>query len=237
MLCGGLGTRLRAAVADRPKVLAPVAGAPFLLHQLRFLARAGARHVVLATGYLGEQVEAWAADHAPDGLRVRCVREREPLGTGGALAHAARAAGLAGPFVALNGDTFFGGDPGALVEAHRRAGAEATLALAHVPEAARYGRVAFVPDDDTGAPVRVTGFAEKGAAGPGWINAGVYVLGPPTVEALPEGRAVSLEREVFPGLAARGALAALRFPAAPFLDIGTPEDYARAPGVLATLGR
>lgn len=235
MLCGGLGTRLRAAVADRPKVLAPVAGAPFLHHQLRFLARVGARRVVLATGYLGEQVEAWAAAHAPEGLDVRCVQEREPLGTGGALAHAARATGIAEPFLALNGDTFFGGDPGALVEAHRRAGAEATLALAHVPDAARYGRVTFEAADEE-APVRVTGFAEKGAAGVGWINAGVYVLGPAVLAAVPEGRAVSLEREVFPGLAARGALAALRFPGAPFLDIGTPEDYAGATGVLAALG-
>ncbi|NNF57900.1 MAG: NTP transferase domain-containing protein [Rhodothermaceae bacterium] len=231
ILAGGLGTRLRSVVADRPKVLAPVAGQPFLGHLLRRLAAEGVHDVVLSTGYLGEQIAAFVETHAPEDVRVRCVQETTPLGTGGALAHAARHAGLDTPFVAMNGDTFFGGAVITLVEAHRNApGAEATLALARVTHADRYGRVLFAasPDD----PVRVTGFAEKDTAGTGekpvWINAGVYVLAPSVLGSIPPNEKVSLERVVFPELVARGTLWARRFPDAPFLDIGTPEDYARA---------
>ena len=95
VLAGGLGTRLRSVVADRPKVLAPIAGAPFLAHLIRHLRAEGVRDVVLATGHLSEQVEAFVAADAPDGMRVQCVREDEPLGTGGADSGTADS-GLAG---------------------------------------------------------------------------------------------------------------------------------------------
>ena len=85
VLCGGLGTRLRAAVADRPKVLAPVDGVPFLDYLLAHLARQGFTDVVLATGYLGEMVEDHAGDGSRHGVRARYAREPKPLGTGGAI--------------------------------------------------------------------------------------------------------------------------------------------------------
>lgn len=226
VLAGGLGTRLRSVLADRPKVLAPVGGAPFLAHLLRHLGAQGVSEVVLATGHLGDQVEAFVEAEAPETLRVRCVREEEPLGTGGALAFAARSTGVDGPFFALNGDTFFGGRLGALADAHLRAGAAVTMALAHVADASRYGRVMVDAAD------RVVGFEEKReGAGPAWINAGVYVLGPSLVAAIPQGRNVSLERDVFPRWIGRG-LYGCCFPDARFLDIGTPDDYARAEQML-----
>ena len=237
ILAGGLGARLQSVVGDRPKVLAPVAGRPFLQHLLKHLAAEGVGEVVLSTGHLGEQVEAFVAEHSPDGMSVRCIRESSPLGTGGALAFAAKEAEIQGPFVAMNGDTFFGGSVAELVEVHSTTPeAKATIALARVDSAGRYGRVLF-DEDEAGAPVRVTGFAEKEApvseatapaAGPAWINAGVYVLAPGAPADVPSGERVSLERVVFPQLVEEGALWALRFPDAPFLDIGTPEDYARA---------
>ena len=224
VLAGGLGTRLRSVVADRPKVLAPVAGAPFLRHLLRHLGAEGVHDVILATGHLGEQVEAFVEAGVPDGMRVRCVREEEPLGTGGALALASRSSGVDGPFFVLNGDTFFGGRLGALAEAHPNAGV--TMALAHVDDASRYGRVRLDGD-------RVDGFEEKRErAGPAWINAGVYVLSPEVVTGIEAGAFVSLERDVFPGLVASGDVRAVTFPEAAFLDIGTPEDFARAEAVL-----
>ena len=227
VLCGGLGTRLRSVVADRPKVLAPVDGRPFLGYLFDHLQREGLTDVVLATGYLGEQVEAFAAEHAPDGMRVRCVQEREPLGTAGALAFAAREAGLAGPFLALNGDTFFGGSLRKLADAHA-ATCAATLALVEVADASRYGRV--IVDEGSG---RVERFEEKGAAaGTAWITAGAYVLETDVLDGLQKG---SLEREIFPVLAAQGRLGARPFPDALFLDIGTPADFARAPEALQHL--
>ena len=229
VLAGGLGTRLRSVVADRPKVLAPVAGEPFLVHLLRQLERSGVGEVVLATGHGGDQVEAFL-DRSPwSGGEVRGVREEEPLGTGGALAFALRKAGIDRPFLALNGDTFFGGDLRQLDQSD----APITLALARVPDARRFGRVALAEGTD---PVQITGFEEKGATtGPAWINAGVYRIYPDALAGIEPDTFVSFERDVMPALVARGEVSAVRFPEAPFLDIGTPEDYDRAADVLATL--
>ena len=236
ILAGGFGTRLRSVVGDRPKVLAPLAGRPFLHHLLSRLADERVSDVVLSTGYLGEQVEAFAAEHVLSGMRVRCVHEPEPLGTGGAVAFAAAEAEIGGPFVAMNGDTFFGGSVAELVNAHETVPmAEAMIAMARVDAADRYGRVLF-DEAEGNAPVCVTGFVEKGTgvleAGPVWINAGVYVLTPLALAHVPTGERVSLERVVFPHLAEEGALWALRYSSGRFLDIGTPEDYARATRML-----
>jgi D-glycero-alpha-D-manno-heptose 1-phosphate guanylyltransferase len=228
VLCGGLGTRLRPVVSDRPKVLAEVAGRPFLGWLLDHLRREGAREVVLSAGHLAGQVEAFVAAEAPAGLAVRTVVEPQPLGTGGALRHASAAAGIAGPFLALNGDTFFSGSLARLAAEHAARGAAATLALVRVPHAGRYGAVRF----DAAAGV-VEAFEEKGAAGPGWINAGAYALAPDALAALVPGRPASFERDVLPGLVARVRVAAVPYPDAAFLDIGTPADYARAAALLA----
>lgn len=230
ILCGGLGTRLRPAVSDRPKVLAPVAGEPFLGHLLAHLERQGVQEVVLSTGYLGEQIAEYAGNGAHWDLRIRYAEEPEPLGTGGALRFAAKTARLDEAFIAMNGDTFFSGNLKWLIEAHETREAVATLALVEVEEDTRYGTV---ETDETGA---VTAFWEKEAArtAPAWINAGVYVLGPALIAMIPEGK-VSLERDVFPRFVGRG-LYGSAFPDADFLDIGTPEDYGRAATVLERSG-
>ncbi len=218
-------------VAGRPKVLAPVLGRPFLAHLLEALAAQGVREVVVSTGHLGEQVEAFVAGERWGGLRVRCVREEAPLGTAGALRFAAAAAGVEGPFVAMNGDTWLGGPLAELAAFHRaRSGAVVSLALARVPSTDRYGRVEL--DPATGA---VRGFVEKAPGqGPGWINAGVYLLAPGALAGIAPGAPASLERDVLPPLVGAG-LYGCPLPGAPFLDIGTPEDYARADRVLAGL--
>lgn len=226
VLCGGLGTRLRSAVADRPKVLAPVAGHPFLHHLLVRLRRQGYADVALGTGYRGEMVEAYAGDGSAWDVRLRYAREPEPMGTGGAVRHAVDALGLDGPLLVLNGDTFFDAPLDDLVVFHRAREAAASLALARVPDGRRYGAVDVDP-----ATGRVRAFVEKGAAeGPAWINAGVYVLAPALLDALP-GEPHSLERDVFARCAGRD-LYARPFAEAAFLDIGTPDDYARAEAVL-----
>ncbi|HMB93038.1 MAG TPA: nucleotidyltransferase family protein [Rhodothermales bacterium] len=229
ILCGGLGTRLRGVVDDRPKVLAPVAGEPFLGYLLDHLQGQGISDIVLSTGHLGELVEDYVGSGDRWGVRVRCVREPEPLGTGGALRFVADALDVQEPFLVLNGDTFFSDALSQLVDFHAmRPEAQATLALVEVMQAARYGTVEADPKTGT-----VTAFLEKqpGRAGSAWINAGVYVLDPSLLSTIPPGRNVSLERDVFPRRIGRG-LYACPFPDATFLDIGTPEDYARASQVL-----
>lgn len=220
VLCGGLGTRLRDAVADVPKVLAPIAGRPFLDLFIGALHRGGIRRIVLLAGHLADQVEAHVRGPLrrafPD-IEVQISIEPAPLGTAGALAHARQL--VDGTFLLLNGDTYIELDAGAMVAAHRRTGALVTIAAVSVPDAGRYGALDVTGDG------RVRGFREKGVAGPGQVNAGIYVLEPRVLDAIPAGRAVSLERETLPALlAAREPVHAMPLPGS-FVDIGTPESW------------
>jgi NDP-sugar pyrophosphorylase family protein len=228
ILAGGLGTRLRGLLPDTPKVLAPVLGRPFLAFLLDALDAAGARRVTLCTGYQADKVEQ-AFGLTYKGLTLRYSREEQPLGTGGALRRAA-AAQDGERFLALNGDSFVACDLAAFDAWHNEHGFAAALVLARVDDAARFGTV---DADERGA---VRGFHEKqGRAEPGWINAGVYLLGRELLLGLPEQGAVSIERDAFPHWLGRG-LGGYRVDA-PFLDIGTPESLARAEAFLAGLPR
>ncbi len=218
ILVGGLGTRLRAQLPDRPKALAEVAGRPFLSYQLDRLSAKGVHDVVLCTGYRGEQIQQAFGD-SYGSMRLRYSQETTPLGTAGALR-------LALPLLrstvvlAMNGDMFLEADLQAFWVWHRRRGAEASLLLMWMPETSRYGRVHL---DRAG---RVKQFEEKSIAGPGWISAGVYLLSHRAIEQIPAGRPVSIEREVFPRLVG-GELYGYRSRGR-FLDIGTPESYRMA---------
>ena len=218
VLCGGKGERLRSVVSDRPKVLAEVAGRPFLSFVLDRLQRDGATEVVLSAGYKAEMIE----DFVRDRRGVRCISETEPLGTGGAIRFAAETAGISGPFFVLNGDTWFDGNLVELADFHRDRRARLSLSLVEVADGSRYGQVAVDPDHS------VREFLEKSeTAGPGWISAGLYRIEPEVLDLIPAGRKCSIEREIFPRLVGEG-LFARQFTDAAFLDIGTPEDYARA---------
>jgi NDP-sugar pyrophosphorylase family protein len=216
LLAGGLGTRLRSVTGDRPKVLAPVLGRPYLLFVLDQLENAGLRDVLIATGYRSAEVEA-AIGPRHGGMTLRYSAEPAPLGTAGALRFALPRLNC-DQLLVLNGDSFVEADLAAFALLHRERRAAFSLLLAEVPEVGRYGKVA------TDATGRIVGFCEKGgASGAGTINAGVYLLKRDLVAALPDNRAISLEREVFPGLIGRdfyGFDLGRRF-----IDIGTPESY------------
>ena len=225
ILAGGLGTRLRSVVADRPKVLAEVAGRPFLAHLLDQLTHTGVRETALLVGYAADQVQAAFGDQYR-GMKLVYSVEPEPLGTGGALR-------LALPrlceqtVLLLNGDSYCDVDIASLLDFHRQQGGLATLTLTAVNDVSRYGRVRL---DEMGLVRR---FEEKGGSSePGWINAGVYALNRDRLESIPVNRAVSLERDVLPGWVASGAV--FGFPAGRFIDIGTPESYAEADAFLAS---
>ena len=218
VLAGGFGTRLRGIVDDVPKPLAPVAGRPFLAWLLDRLATGGMRRCILATGYLSDVIEQRIGARW-QGMEIAYSVEPEPLGTGGAIRLAAtRLQGDAAHV--LNGDTWLEYDPVALEDTARAAGASMTIALARVDDVARYGAV----DIDNG---RVTGFREKGESGPGWINAGCYFLGTDALAALPVRDAFSFEQDVLQPRVQARAVAAFTATAG-FIDIGVPEDYARA---------
>ncbi|MDO9081919.1 MAG: HAD-IIIA family hydrolase, partial [Humidesulfovibrio sp.] len=219
ILAGGFGTRLRQVVDDRPKALAEILGRPYIFHLLDTLARAGLTRVVLCTGHRAEQLEQ-AVGLAYRGMDIAYSREREPLGTGGALRQglARHPADLA---LVINGDSLTDADLGGFLAWFQQHDLQAALLLVPMPDTARYGRVGT---DERG---RVTAFEEKGPGGPGLISAGVYLLRSGAVSAIAPGQPASIEQDVFPGLAASGRLGGFETRAR-FLDIGTPESYAGA---------
>lgn len=231
VLVGGFGTRLRSVVDDRPKALALISGRPFLAWQLDALAAQGVTHAVLCTHYLSEMIEAeFPVGRLANGITVAYSREPGPLGTGGALRLGLEAVSPeVDRVLGVNGDTFCAFDLGAFITAHRAAAARASILLAPVSDIERYGSV---DAEDDG---RVTRFREKAAAGtvagPGWINAGVYLLSRSLLATLPLGRPLSIERDAFPDWIGHGLYA--HRGGSRFLDIGTPESYSATERYLA----
>jgi len=224
VLCGGLGTRLRTVLSDRPKSMALVAGVPFLQLLLEQVRSQDVDQIVLGTGYMSEQIEDFFRNGEDLGLHIRYSREREPLGTGGALKLAEPL--LSDPVLILNGDSYVEWNLAAAWKLFREHDAALVIMLQTVLDVSRYGSVTVEKDG------RVMEFVEKGTrSGPGLINAGVYLLRKEIVSALPAGKAISLERDVFPrllvgkvyGLITKGT----------FIDIGIPTDLERAQTLLA----
>jgi mannose-1-phosphate guanylyltransferase len=207
--------------------LAPIEGKPFLAYLLKLLASAGLTRVVLCVGYRAQQIEQWLGDGSRMGLNVCYSCEREPMGTAGALRFAYSRYARGERILAMNGDSILRLSLAAMWDQHIRREAEATIALAHVPDTSRYGSV------EVNEQGWVTSFREKSSEpSAGFINGGVYLLEPSFMELFPEGRPASLEREVFPSQLSRGLLA---FKAdGYFIDIGVPQDLVRAQAELAT---
>lgn len=220
ILVGGLGTRLGRIAGNTPKPLLPVRGRPFVFYLLDQLWIAGVRDVVLCSGYRSKMIED-AASRYGRSMRILCSQEDAPLGTGGAVRLALPLL-LGGPFFVMNGDSFCRFEPVRLLEWHRIRRASCSLLLTQVDDTGRYGRVGLDAAD------RVVEFEEKCTReGPGWINAGVYLVERSVIGEIPKDRECSLEREVFPRLIGYG-LHGYRG-GGRFLDIGTPESYSRAP--------
>ncbi len=224
ILVGGLGTRLQALVPDRPKPVAEFGGKPFLEYQIERLRPQGFADVVLCVGHRAEQIR----DHFGDGrrwnVRIRYSVETEPLGTAGAIRNAQPF--VEDTFLVLNGDSYLGANFADMVECHRRARSAdprvaGTLAAVAVEDTSAYGALEMEGEG------HILTFREKGQAGAGWINGGAYVLEPAILGLIPDGQAVSVERETFPLALERGRrLLGYRVEGF-FVDIGTPEGYRR----------
>jgi D-glycero-alpha-D-manno-heptose 1-phosphate guanylyltransferase len=235
VLCGGLGTRLRPLVADRPKSMALVQGHPFIYYLIVRLQKCGIKRMILAVGYLHEQIIAYCGDGSEFGVEIRYSVETLSLGTAGAVKQAA-ALVTREDFLVLNGDTYTQCAYAALRAEHLRQQADLTLALRQVTDPGRYGRVEL---DITG---RVVGFGEKQPvipAGTAWVNAGVYVMNRRVLNLIPGGHPYALETELIPCLLQTEARVSGYRTTGYFRDIGIPEDYCRfnddvAAGVLKT---
>jgi len=221
ILVGGQGTRLRPLTDRTRKDLLAIVDRPLLAFTFEHLARNGVERAILSCGYLPDQLHAHFGDRY-GALSLEYAVEDEPLDSGGGIAFAAR--GLEGSFFALNGDSLREADLGELVRFHRSTGAKATILLTPVADPSRYGLVRLAADG------RVESFLEKPRPeeiDTDLINAGLYVLEPEVLELVPEGRPVSIEREVFPRLAEEGSVYGAALPGY-WLDVGTPESYLQA---------
>lgn len=225
ILAGGLGTRLRSAVSNVPKCMAPVAGHPFLWHLLQYLSRfPSVSRVILSVGYMRDVIERWVptvAGQLP--FAIDYAVETEPLGTGGGI-RLAMSHVQGTEAVVLNGDTAFHVDLDALVAAHHsHPQALLTIALKPMRDFDRYGAVDLATDG------RVLAFHEKQHCDQGLINGGVYVASntPDLWQGIDSEKfsfeTAVLERHCGPA----GRLFALTQDAY-FIDIGIPDDYRRA---------
>ena len=209
VLAGGLGTRLRSAVSNLPKCMAPIGDTPFLSYILDWLQDQGADHVILSVGYLREYIINWiSGQNYP--FEIDFAVEETPLGTGGGIREALKYCHEKKVFV-INGDTFFPVDLNAFTF-----DAPITVALKPMMEFERYGAV----DISSGV---ITGFREKGYCREGLINGGVYALNDLDLSGFPP--KFSFEKEVLEPLKYKtcGVVQDCYF-----LDIGIPEDYERA---------
>jgi NDP-sugar pyrophosphorylase family protein len=228
ILAGGFGTRLRPLTFTTPKPLLPVANRPLIDHAIDALPPE-VDEVVVALGYKADMIEDHFRHH-PRRMPVRIAREDTPLGTGGAIQNAVRAAGgTDGTFLVRNADLIDSCDTAALVALHRRARSLATIALWEVEDPSPFG-VATLQGE------RITGFVEKPKkelAPSRMVNAGTYALEPEVLDRIPDTREeFSIERSVFPVLCAtQRGMHGLRF-AGHWIDCGRVDTYLEAHRIL-----
>lgn len=217
LLAGGLGTRLRAVVSDRPKPMALIGDKPFMEYVVHELSRHGITNIIFAVGYKGSMVEEYFKDGSGFGVSVSYAYEEELLGTAGAIKNAGQYV-TDDQFFVLNADTFYQMDYGRLAKVMEEGSLDMALVLREVPDISRYGAAVL----ENG---RLTGFNEKSEEKrPGTINGGVYLMKRELLSRIPAGK-VSLEQEMIPEWMKAGAALGGIVNDGYFIDIGVPEDY------------
>jgi NDP-sugar pyrophosphorylase family protein len=228
ILCGGLEPRVKPTSFSTPKPLLPIGYQPLLEYQIEYLKRYEFDRIILAIGFLQEQMVRYLDEHKL-GIRLRYSFEKEPLDTGGAVKNAEPM--INSDFLTLNGDVIFSElDLDKVIYAHKRTEALATIVLARSRTPARFGAVELAADN------RVVSFIEKPhkqPPGESWVNAGVYVIRPSVFGKIAKGRRASLELDVFPKLMREGTIFGYKHEGY-WADVGTPEDYLRVQKDLLT---
>ena len=227
ILVGGLGTRLRSVVSDVPKPMAPVGGRPFVFHLIDYWNQQGIERFVLASSYLHEVIQEGVthSDMKPD---IAISVEPSRMGTGGGLLWASKMLKYQrNPVLVMNGDSFIDLSLPRLEAFHREQGADLTICLLRVSASGRYSPVELGSD----GKVVSFGTANRIEKGEVWINAGVYMMAPALLHGTKwkPGDSFSLEGEVVPELLASGKkVFGFKCVNSEFIDIGVPEDLARA---------
>ena len=224
ILAGGKGTRLKSVLDDRPKPMAIIGGKPFIEWILLMLRRQSIQRAVICTGHLGEMIEPHLGNGQNIGMKIAYARDPFPLGTGGAVRNALGKT-RSKHILVLNGDSYLRVNISSFLKAHLALNARASITLVQVEDSSRYGSVKVNKDG------QVLAFLEKSPRKQsGLINAGIYLLERNVVKEIPEGKTISLEREIFSDLIGKGLYGVLYD--GPFIDIGTPESFSKAEKIL-----
>ena len=219
ILAGGLGTRLRSAVPDLPKCMAPVAGKPFLHFVIHYLQQQGVDNFIFSLGYMHEVIEDYILKNYPL-LNYQLSIEEEPLGTGGAIQLACKKTTTENILV-LNGDTMFKININKLVSFHQQNGSACTLALKPMHDFDRYGSVEINKDG------YIQSFKEKQFYRQGLINGGVYVLNTASFLTLNLPAKFSFEKDYLETYCTTQKMMG-RVQDEYFIDIGIPGDLEKA---------
>lgn len=219
ILAGGFGTRLREAVPDLPKPMAPVANKPFLAWQLDYLIKLGVSRFILSVGYKAQVIRDYFGEEY-QGAAIVYAEETEPLGTGGAIQYALKEAVQERVFI-LNGDTLCETDLSDLRALNVNNPNGIGIVVKHVDNAGRYGAITF--DEQTRL---VTNFGEKSSSAPGFINAGIYDIPKNFIFNPNLTVPFSFEARVLPDITNRNLFASVAGDF--FIDIGITEDFIRA---------
>ena len=222
VLAGGLGTRLKQAVPNLPKPMAPIAGRPFLEYQMDYWIKQGVGRFILSVGYLKEIIIQHFSDEYC-GIPIEYSHEDFPLGTGGAFLKASK--DLEEPFLVLNGDTFIEVDLNTMINFHLEKKSEWTLSVLEKKSSNRY---MGIETNNNGKVLSLESSNSK------LINGGAYIINPSVAKTLNimVNKKVSLEDELLPSfISKKGFLYGMQCTGR-FIDIGVSDDYFRAEEIL-----
>jgi D-glycero-alpha-D-manno-heptose 1-phosphate guanylyltransferase len=230
ILAGGLGTRLRSVIADKPKCMAPVAGKPFLHYLISFLQKNKIGNFIFSVGYMHEIIEEYLKENYQQ-LHYKISLEEEPLGTGGDIKMACKKTSQKDVLI-CNGDTLYKIDCNSLSKFHEEKNAVCSLSLKPMINFDRYGIVELNEDNS------IKSFKEKQFYGSGLINGGIYALNIAEFikENLPE--KFSFEKDYLEkNIRSKNQRSTLfgQVQDEYFIDIGIPEDYKKAQVELASM--
>lgn len=227
ILAGGFGSRLMPVIYDRPKVMAPINNQPFLEYLIRYLKKKGFCDIVLALGYLSGYIKDYFKNGKEVGVRIQYSEEDMPLGTAGAIKNAAKF--LSDEFIVINGDTFISLDFRSLMSFHADKKADVTIVLTKKGEIDSRGSVRLNKSAQVVSFEQISSTDKNSQV---YINAGVYLMKRKIVKLIKSNHKVSLEKEIFPQFVQRKIPFYGFIVETDYLDIGTPERFAKAKDIL-----
>lgn len=222
-LAGGLGTRLKPMTDHMPKPMVPIMGRPLLERSLEELKLCGADEIVLSTCYKSDYIQHYFGTGDKLGMNIHYVCEDIPLGTGGAIKKSQKY--FNDTFLIFNSDILTNIDLKKLLEFHKNKKADVTIAATRVPNPSSYGVIEY---DSEGYATTFTEKPKPGEEKSNEINAGIYVFESEILDEIPDGRVVSIEKDIFPKLLKKGCKIAVYRGGDYWMDIGTPEKYMEA---------